>query len=147
MFEEAGRLSGEVASVVAEAAGDERDGAALAKARERLVERVMDGMEERVKEAARRGLREVSVYTFEGTELIDGFFTLYLLKGPRTEGAYVAAKTRAKTTPVMHSLARRLHPFTLRHQWVEGTLHNQVIMSWGQEGVADLHTPRMPPGA
>lgn len=127
LFEEARRLTRQATAEAQKQEESRWD--ALGAARERLTERVLDGFEERVREAARLGLQEVDAYTFEGTELVDGFFTLFLLKGPRKEGDSVAVSHGG--VPVLKSLRSRLFPFKARHQWVEGTLHNRVIVSWG----------------
>lgn len=116
LFKEALQLTRQAATEASQR--DETRGDELRAARERLTERVLEGFEERVRDAARRGLSEADLYAFDGTELVDGFFTLYLLKGPDTPST------------VLKTLQQRLSPFRVRHHWVEGTLHNRVIVSW-----------------
>ena len=96
---------------------------ALAAAQEKLMRRVLKGLEERVREAALAGQRKAEVYAFEGTERVGGFFTLYLLKGPRRDDW-------VPFLPLLSILEDRLKPFKVKHHWVEGTLDNKVIVSW-----------------
>lgn len=98
--------------------------AAVAAAQDRLLGRLLNGLEDRVREAASEGKREVELLVFEGNETFDGeFFYLYLLKGPRD-------RRGARVVPLLRTMQQSLAPFSVKHIWKLGTTQNQVVLAW-----------------
>lgn len=96
----------------------------IRSAQARLLEGLTEGLSDRVLHAAREGARELDLLTFNGADTFDGEFCyLYLLKGPRQQEEGV--------DPLLPRLRRLLAPFSVRHVWEQGTVHNRIVMAWG----------------
>ena len=57
--------------------------ARIVSALQTLKSAILDGLEQKVMDAAERGLSAVAVYNFNGNEFVDNISILYLLKGPK----------------------------------------------------------------
>lgn len=114
-----------------EAAREAQDHArAVAAAQDRLLDRLVQDVEQAVLEAARAGRREAELLVFQGGDTFDGEFCyLYLLKGPRATQP-LQAPPLPRPRPLMPRLRERLAPFSVRHDWKPGTVQNAVVVSW-----------------
>lgn len=106
----------------------------------RLLARILQPFEECVTTASAQGLFETVLFTFDATDMFEGYFVLYLVKGPReppprprSRVPFVPPPVAASPefAPLLLQLQQRLQPFKVRHEWQQGTALNKVVVSWG----------------
>jgi len=125
LFVEAQILSRRKEVDVATAAAEElsRHVKDVAAAQRQLMDTMLVDFEAKVREAAEKGLREVTVLEFEGQDTYCDLYYLYLLKGPRS--SHVPG-----VVPLLVKMRDALKPFRVTHVWKDGTVHNCVTVSW-----------------
>lgn len=97
----------------------------------RLYSLVMDALPGAVREAAAKGQRVATVLEFSGSDKLDEFCYLYMLKGPhahehRHEMRLMGVK------PLMHRLRDELGRagFGVHHAWQRATNQNTLAVTW-----------------
>lgn len=104
-------------------------GARIREEQDLLFDSVMNDLPHKVREAASRGQRSVSVLDFGGSDKFGSFCYVYLLRGAR--GGLVQREMEAMgVKPLLPRLRREVHPFRVRHVWTRATNDNSVLLFW-----------------
>jgi len=132
LFVDAQLVSRRVEVDVAAAAADELEEhvRAVAAAQRQLLDTMLADFEAKVREAAGKGLREVTMLEFEGQDTFCDLYYLYLLKGPRSSPRAPPSGHVHGVVPLLVTLRDALKPFRVTHVWKDGTVHNSVKASW-----------------
>jgi hypothetical protein len=101
----------------------------ITAAQDLFVKHVVEAMEKKVLEAAASGAKYAVVHTFPGSDVFEGFSTLFMLLG----GVDYEQKTRLEQygfVPAMDTLSAVCKPFALRHTWDRTTNENCIVLYW-----------------
>ena len=98
-------------------------------AQELFINHVIETAEKIVIEAAASGSKHAVVYTFRGSDVFEGFSTLFMLLG----GVEYDQKVRLEQygfEPALQKLTEKMRPFTLRHSWERSSNENFIVLHW-----------------
>jgi hypothetical protein len=101
----------------------------ITAAQDLFVKHVVEAMEKKVLEAAASGAKYAMIHTFPGSDVFEGFSTLFMLLG----GVDYEQKTRLEQygfVPAIDTLSAACKPFTLRHTWDRTTNENCIVLYW-----------------
>lgn len=101
--------------------------ARIVSARQTLKSAILDGLEQKVMDAAERGLSAVAVYNFNGNEFVENISILYLLKGPKPMTPKIPDTA---PPPLLPELLEELAPFSLVHDWDGISGGNRLLLKW-----------------
>ena len=96
-----------------------------------LYDRVMDALPGAVREAAAKGQRVATILEFAGSDKLDEFCYLYMLKGPHAhEHRHEMRQMGVK--PLMYRLRDELGRagFGVHHAWQRATNQNTLAVTW-----------------
>ena len=101
----------------------------ITAAQSMFVKHIVEIMEKKVLEAAASGAKYAIVHTFAGSDVFEGFSTLFMLLG----GVDQEQKTRLERygfIPAFDTLSAACKPFALRHTWDRTTNENCIVLYW-----------------
>lgn len=96
-------------------------------ARDLLYHTIVETAEEKIMDAAERGVSRVDLFNFNGNDFMNDVSILFLLKGPKPMTPKLPEGTPGPLLPDLQSVMK---PFEIVHDWDGISGGNRIIARW-----------------